>query len=62
VRKPDAAIYQAALDILGRPPERILFIDDRIENVNGALNAGMQAIQFVGEKKLRSDLATLGVL
>jgi putative hydrolase of the HAD superfamily len=62
LRKPDAAIYQAALDILGRPPERILFIDDRIENVTGALNAGMKAIQFVGEKKLRSDLANLGVL
>jgi len=62
LRKPDAPIYQAALDILGRPSERILFIDDRIENVNGALNAGMKAIQFVGEKKLRSDLASLGVL
>ena len=60
--KPDAVIYQAALDILGRPAERILFIDDRAENVDGALNAGMKAIRFEGEKKLRSDLASLGVL
>src|SRR6478672_11257061 len=28
MRKPDLAIYQRALDILGRPAERILFIDD----------------------------------
>ena len=62
LRKPDAAIYQAALDILGRPADRILFIDDRIENVTGAINAGMKAIQFVGEETLRKDLARLGVL
>jgi putative hydrolase of the HAD superfamily len=62
LRKPDPAIYQAALDILGRPADRILFIDDRIENVTGASDAGMKAIQFVGEKKLRSDLISLGVL
>ena len=62
LRKPDAAIYQTSLDILGRPAERILFIDDRIENVTGAINAGMKAIQFVGEEKLRNDLASLGAL
>jgi putative hydrolase of the HAD superfamily len=62
LRKPDAAIYQAALDILGRRPDRILFIDDRIENVTGAINAGMKAIQFAGEQTLRKDLASLGVL
>ena len=41
LRKPDLAIYQRALDILGRPAERILFIDDRAENVAGAEAAGM---------------------
>jgi putative hydrolase of the HAD superfamily len=60
--KPDAAIYQAALDILGRPPERVLFIDDRIENVTGATNAGMKAIRFEGEASLHKQLATLGVM
>ncbi len=39
LRKPDAAIYQSALDILGRPADRILFIDDRIENVTGAIDS-----------------------
>jgi putative hydrolase of the HAD superfamily len=62
LRKPDAAIYQAALDILGRPAERILFIDDRAENVDGAVKAGMKAIQFTGEEALRRELVSLGVL
>jgi putative hydrolase of the HAD superfamily len=62
VRKPDKAIYQTALDILGRPPERVLFIDNRMENVAGALNVGMRAIQFQGEQALRKELVSLGVL
>jgi putative hydrolase of the HAD superfamily len=62
LRKPDAEIYQTALDILGRPANRILFIDDRIENVEAAVKAGMQAIRFEGERGLRMELAKLGVL
>jgi putative hydrolase of the HAD superfamily len=61
LRKPDAAIYRRALDILGRPAERILFIDDRAENAAGAAAAGMKAIQFAGADVLRKDLASLGV-
>ena len=61
-RKPDLAIYQRALDILGRPAERIVFIDDRAENVAGALNGGIRAIQFKNEEQLRGELATLGIL
>ncbi len=62
LRKPEPAIYHRALDILGRPAERILFIDDRPENVAGALSAGMRGIQFKGKDTLRSDLKSLGVL
>jgi putative hydrolase of the HAD superfamily len=62
LRKPDRAIYTHALDILGRPPERILFIDDRAENVAGAVAVGMRGIHFVGADKLRPELASLGVL
>jgi putative hydrolase of the HAD superfamily len=62
LRKPDIAIYQRALDMLMRPPERILFIDDRPENVAGAVKAGIRAIHFEGEEALRSELVSLGVL
>jgi putative hydrolase of the HAD superfamily len=62
LRKPDLAIYKRALDILGRQPERILFIDDRAENVAGAVAAGMHGIQFHGAESLRQELVALGVL
>jgi putative hydrolase of the HAD superfamily len=62
LRKPDPAIYRRALDILGCAPERVLFIDDREENVAGAVAAGMQAIQFTGESALRNELNGVGVL
>lgn len=62
VRKPDPAAYRRALDILGRPAERVLFIDDRQQNVDGAAAAGLRAIRFSGAEALRSELARLGVL
>jgi len=62
LRKPDLAIYKRALDILGRPAERVLFIDDRPENVSGAEAAGMRGIQFHGADRLRNELVTLGVM
>jgi putative hydrolase of the HAD superfamily len=62
LRKPEAAIYKRALDILGRPTERVLFIDDRAENVAGATGVGMKGVVFKGAKALRSELIGLGVL
>jgi putative hydrolase of the HAD superfamily len=62
LRKPDPAIYRRALDILGAPPARVLFIDDRPENVAPAADAGMQTIRFEGEDALRRQLEELGVL
>ena len=62
LRKPELAIYKRALDILGRPADRILFIDDREENLAGAVAAGMHGIQFRGAESLRQELLALGVL
>lgn len=62
LRKPEPVIYRRALDILGAPPERILFIDDRPENVAGAVAEGIRGIQFTGEDALRRELRGLGVL
>ncbi|HEY3705770.1 MAG TPA: HAD family phosphatase [Terracidiphilus sp.] len=61
LRKPYPAIYKRALNILSKPAERILFIDDRQENVAGAEAAGMKAIRFDGAEQLRRDLETLSV-
>jgi HAD superfamily hydrolase (TIGR01509 family) len=62
LRKPEPAIYRRALDILGRPAKRILFIDDRAENVAGAITAGMKAIRFEGAEALRRNLVRMGIL
>jgi putative hydrolase of the HAD superfamily len=62
LRKPDAAIYNRALDILGRPAERVLFIDDRAENVEGAVSVGIKGIVFKGAESLIVELKDLGVL
>jgi putative hydrolase of the HAD superfamily len=61
LRKPDAAIYNRALDILGRPGERVLFIDDRAENVAGANGVGIKGIVFKGAESLKLELDSLGV-
>jgi putative hydrolase of the HAD superfamily len=61
LRKPHRAIYDRAVDILGRPAERILFIDDRLENVAAAQVVGLHAIRFSGADALRRELETLGV-
>ncbi|HVZ82027.1 MAG TPA: HAD-IA family hydrolase [Terracidiphilus sp.] len=62
LRKPGIEIYRRALDILGKPPERVLFIDDRAENAAGAAAAGMKAICFEGVAQLRRELESLKVL
>ncbi len=62
LRKPEQAIYRRALDILGRPAERVLLIDDRQENVAGAEAAGMKGLCFSGADSLRRDLELVNVL
>jgi putative hydrolase of the HAD superfamily len=44
--KPDAAIYIQAVKGLECPASGVLFIDDREENVRGAIAAGLQAILY----------------
>ena len=61
LRKPKDAIYRRALDILGVPAGRILFIDDRQENVAAAAAAGMKTIRFEGADTLRQELEYLTV-
>ena len=62
MRKPDLDIYRRAVDIVGRPAGRIVFIDDRKGNCDAAAAVGIHAIQFLGEEKLRFDLQQIGIL
>ena len=56
VRKPNPVIYQRTLARLGVAPEDALFIDDRLENIEGANAVGMHAIQYSRFSQFLADL------
>jgi HAD superfamily hydrolase (TIGR01509 family) len=45
-RKPDARIYEATLQKIGRPAVECVFVDDRIKNLDAAKRLGFQTVQF----------------
>lgn len=60
-RKPESRIYAIALDRLGVPAERCLFVDDVEVNCEGAEKAGMTAVHFRdNEQALAAVRAALG--
>jgi putative hydrolase of the HAD superfamily len=59
--KPHAEIYRAAADLAGFRPEEVFFVDDLAENVEGALAAGVDAVQFTSAAQLAHDLRQRGV-
>ncbi|MHB8969322.1 MAG: HAD family hydrolase [Pirellulaceae bacterium] len=59
--KPDLAIYRRAVELAGVEPGRIFFVDDRPENVDGALRAGLDAVLFSEPRQLAEDLRRRGV-
>ncbi len=59
--KPEAPIYEAAIETAGCAPGEIFFMDDRIDNVEGARQAGMDAVQFTSPLRLIKDLLQRGV-
>lgn len=50
--KPQPEAFRKALDALGCQPGEAVFVDDRLENVEGAQAVGLQAIHYQG----RSDM------
>lgn len=61
LRKPERAIYEAALKLSGTAPEETVFIDDLEENCEGARKAGLHAIRYRGAKDLKKRLEALGL-
>ena len=54
--KPDAAIYKCLLERYALQAEESLFVDDNADNVAGARNVGMKAIQFTSAEELEREL------
>lgn len=55
--KPDQAVYRYVTEQVKAAPERILFIDDNIANIEAALDFGWQGLRFVKEGQLQNFLA-----
>ena len=61
IRKPDPAIYRAAMKLSGTKPEETVFVDDLKPNVDSAKELGMIAIRFKNADDLRRRFETLGI-
>jgi putative hydrolase of the HAD superfamily len=59
VMKPNPEIYRLAADSVGVDVTEALFVDDAMENVEGARAVGMQAIHFTGPKLVRQQLSEI---
>ena len=57
--KPDARIYQHALQRLGVAAQEAVFIDDMLRNVEGACSQGMKAIHFRQRSQALAELERL---
>ncbi len=49
--KPDAEIYETVLKAIALPPESVLFIDDKPENIEAARRSGMQGLIYESKEK-----------
>ncbi|CCQ74647.1 HAD family phosphatase [Magnetospira sp. QH-2] len=62
VMKPDPEIYRIVTGRSGYAPHQLVFVDDRIENVEGARSQGWQGHHFKEASLLRNELASFGLL
>ena len=59
--KPEQKIYEILLQRLERKPEEVVFIDDKQENVDGAVKVGIKGILFKSPEQVKEELKGLGV-
>ena len=62
LRKPDPAVFQHTLELLGVPAGAVLFVDDKRRNTDVAESLGIPSILFEGAGGLAAALARHGVL
>ena len=54
--KPEAAIYERLFEKYGLDRRECLFTDDKMENIEGSLQVGMDAILFVDAEQYEREL------
>jgi FMN phosphatase YigB (HAD superfamily) len=60
--KPHARMYQEYTDLYNPTHKRVIFIDDRQDNIEGAARFGFAPIHFHSAQQLRTDLIACGVM
>jgi putative hydrolase of the HAD superfamily len=58
--KPDPEIYIRTAEALNADPAKILFIDDRIENIQAASAVGMQTFHYLGHAAFDNEMRNRG--
>jgi putative hydrolase of the HAD superfamily len=58
--KPEPAIFLKTAEALHTEPANILFIDDKLENVEAAAAVGMHAIQYTTQPAFRREMRARG--
>lgn len=61
-RKPFAKIYETTLNRFNLQPEHCLFIDDSLENIEGARKIGINGIHYKSPTQLKEALQNYNVL
>jgi len=59
--KPEARIFELAIEKAGVAAENIFFTDDRPENIEAAQRAGIQALVFQSETQLKREMLSQGM-
>ncbi len=54
LRKPDLDCYEWVLNDLQTEPQKTMFIDDSLKNIQGAKKAGLQTILLTPEKRIEN--------
>lgn len=61
-RKPEHRIYEVALERLRVLPTEAVFIDDRVDFIEGARKLGIHTILYRDPAQVRRELATLAIV
>jgi len=62
VRKPTHRIYERVFGMTMAAPDRTVFVDDRLQNLNPAAALGVKTILFESAGQLRADLRAQGLI
>jgi len=62
VRKPTHRIYERVFGMTMAAPERTVFVDDRLQNLNPAAALGVKTILFESPGQLRAELRGYGLI